>query len=145
MRKELDDKLCEKYPKIFADRHADMHTTAMFWGFECGDGWYWLIDQLCGLMQGVIDMNPHLNIPQPVATQVKEKFGGLRFYTNGCDEATQGMIDMAEHMSYSICEVCGSTKDVGKTGGWILTICKPCFDKSKAPVCDRTWTANDTL
>ena len=29
MTTELDNKLCTKYPKIFADRHADMRTTAM--------------------------------------------------------------------------------------------------------------------
>ena len=40
MRKELDEKLCEKYPLIFKNRHADMTETAMCWGFECGDGWF---------------------------------------------------------------------------------------------------------
>ena len=33
MRQELDQLLCERYPKIFANRHADMKTTAMCWGF----------------------------------------------------------------------------------------------------------------
>jgi hypothetical protein len=38
MKQELDEQLCAKYPKIFVNRHADMKTTAMCWGFECGDG-----------------------------------------------------------------------------------------------------------
>jgi hypothetical protein len=50
MRKELDEALCAKYPLIFKDRHADMRTTAMCWGLECGDGWYNIIDILCGLL-----------------------------------------------------------------------------------------------
>ena len=50
MRKELDEKLCEKYPLIFKNRHADMTETAMCWGFECGDGWFNIIDVLCGLL-----------------------------------------------------------------------------------------------
>jgi len=142
MRTELDMRLCEKYPKIFADRGADMRSTAMCWGFECGDGWYWLIDQLCGLLQGRIDANPHLNIPQPIAVQIKEKFGGLRFYVTTADEQTYGMIDFAEHLSNSICEECGTTIDVGRTNGWIMTICKPCFDKSEPPISHRTWKSN---
>lgn len=57
MKDELDDKLVEKYPKIFRDRHADMMTTALCWGLEIGDGWYWLIDNLCSTIQSYTDNN----------------------------------------------------------------------------------------
>lgn len=57
MKKELDEQLCEKYPKIFRDRYADMSQTAMCWGFDCGDGWYKIIDNLCQLIQNHIDYN----------------------------------------------------------------------------------------
>ena len=126
MTEELDKKLCAKYPKIFADRNADMRSTAMCWGFECGDGWYWLIDQLCSRIQSYIDDNPHLNIHQVVAVQVKEKYGSLRFYINGGDEEIFGAISLAEHMSYHICEECGSTQNIGHTSGWITTLCIVC-------------------
>lgn len=55
MREELDKKLCEKYPKIFADRYKDMQETAMCWGFSHGDGWYKIIDVLCSNIQHHID------------------------------------------------------------------------------------------
>ena len=55
MRSELDKQLCEKYPKIFKDRYADMRTTAMCWGFEHDSGWFNIIDLLCGQIQGHID------------------------------------------------------------------------------------------
>lgn len=55
MKQELDDMLCQKYPKIFANRHSDMKTTCMCWGFECGDGWYNLLDHLCANIQHHID------------------------------------------------------------------------------------------
>lgn len=55
MRKELDEALCAKYPKIFVDRRAPMTQTLMCWGFECGDGWYTIIDTLCGMIQSRID------------------------------------------------------------------------------------------
>lgn len=129
MTKELDDKLVKKYPKIFVDRNAPMTQTAMCWGFECGDGWYWLIDQLCHSIQKYLNLNPHLKIPQVVATQVKEKYGGLRFYFTGGNDYIDGMVHLAESMSYHICEECGSIKEVGQTGGWIKTLCKKCAIK----------------
>jgi len=55
MKQELDDKLCAKYPRLFRDRHAPMTKTCMCWGFDCGDGWYNIIKNMCGLIQGHID------------------------------------------------------------------------------------------
>ena len=66
---------------------------------------------------------------QVEATQVKEKFGGLRFYINGADDFVYGMISFAEHLSYQICEECGSTKNIIHTKGWISTICQKCLEK----------------
>ena len=119
MREELDKQLCEKYPKLFADRHKPMTETAMCWGFDVGDGWYDLIDILCGSIQNYIDNN---NIPQITVSQVKEKFGTLRFYTNGSNDLITGMIWMAERMSSRVCETCGKPgKFRGK--GWFYTAC----------------------
>ena len=128
MNPELDVKLCDKYPAIFRDRHGDIQSSCMPWGFECGDGWYWLIDRLCGCVQSYTKANSRLNdIPQVVATQVKEKFGGLRFYYGGGDEVIGGMIWLAENMSYHICEQCGSTHNVTQSnGGWTYTRCEKC-------------------
>ena len=158
MSPELDKQLCEKYPLIFANRHADMTQTAMCWGFECGDGWYDVLDALCGAIQHRVDhrqrdvewdinfnekMEEAKNnnwenwpqyhareprvvrepIPQVVAVQVKEKFGGLRFYYDGGDEHIEGLVQMAELMCERVCEVCG---DHGKlyTAGWHKTLCE---------------------
>ena len=178
MKQELDEALCAKYPKIFKYRHAPMTHTAMCWGFECGDGWYNIIDVLCGNIQSHVDfkrkrraralqfnralkralagdtrpLQMHFTfggkgepdewaiemsnkaivkaefneVPPPMpyitASQVKEKFGGLRFYTNGFTDEVSGMIRMAESMSYRTCEVCGSP---GRSNnyGWISTLC----------------------
>ena len=138
MKEDLDAKLVEKYPLIFANRHADMKTTAMCWGFENGDGWYNIIDQLCACVQSHIDWrnkqresllksNPYNisipdEVPQVVAQQVKEKFGGLRFYYIGGDDEIEGMVRMAEAMSMVTCEVCGSPGQL-RSGGWIRTLC----------------------
>lgn len=176
MTNELDKKLVKKYPKIFADRYGDMRNTAMCWGFECGDGWYNIIDLLCSDLQWNTDNNnkdyviknkflrkfiPILlklteyipkfkhklrnkisnwrsnlefiyvesnRYPQVVATQVKEKFGGLRFYERGASERQYAVISFVESLSYNTCEKCGSMKDIGRTEGWISTLCKDCAD-----------------
>jgi hypothetical protein len=178
MKQELDEALCAKYPKIFKYRHAPMTHTAMCWGFECGDGWYNIIDVLCLHIQHHVnqkrkerakalrfnralkralngDVRPlqmHFSfgdyteptkfgieyaykaieraeyeevppyMPYVTASQVKEKFGGLRFYTNGYTEGIGAMISMAESMSYRTCEECGNP---GRSNnyGWISTLC----------------------
>jgi hypothetical protein len=124
MKKELDEYLVKTYPKIFADRYSDMKTTAMCWGFECNDGWYEIINTLCLNIQNYLDNDP--NIPQVIASQVKEKFGGLRFYINGGDEYIYKLISNAEKLSYQTCEDCGSREKVGQTKGWIITLCEKC-------------------
>jgi hypothetical protein len=60
--------------------------------------------------------------PQVVATQIKEKFGTLRFYYFGGDDYCHGVESMAESMSAVTCEVCGSSGKL-RNGGWIRTLC----------------------
>jgi len=55
MNEKLDAKLCETYPKLFVNRNAPMQETCMCWGIATGDGWYNIIDQLCGNIQHHID------------------------------------------------------------------------------------------
>lgn len=65
-------------------------------------------------------------IPEPVqqviAIQVKEKFGGLRFYYSGGDDYIAGLVTMAESMSDRTCEVCGNP-GTHTESGWIRTLC----------------------
>jgi hypothetical protein len=126
MIEDLDKKLCEKYPEIFRNRHEPVTKTPMGWGFECGDGWYELIDVLCRNIQHHVDWYSTAHpdkIEQPIASQVKEKFGGLRFYIDyHSDDVIQGMIQMAESMSYHICEECGN-KGKLRNGNWMRTLC----------------------
>lgn len=103
MKKELDDLLCERYPAIFAERRLPKSETCMCWGFDCGDGWFSLIDTLCASLQFETE---HNKAPQVVTRQVKEKKGQLQFYANGNDYQA-GMIAFASAMSRRICEECG--------------------------------------
>lgn len=62
-------------------------------------------------------------IPQVVATQIKEKFGTLRFYYNGGDDVIDGYDRMAELMSSVTCEVCGNPGKIETIKGWVQTLC----------------------
>lgn len=141
MQKSLEKILFEKYPKIFADKDKSPQETLICFGFEHGDGWYWLIDTLCNAIQSYIDTNRHLKIHQVVAVQVKEKWAGLRFYYNGGNDRIEGMVQFAEHLSYYICEYCGSSEDIGCTQSWFSTCCRKCY-KSNERLRERGWISN---
>jgi hypothetical protein len=130
MKQELDKLLCEKYPKMMVNRNKNMQETCMCWGFDCGDGWYNILDQLMSNIQHHIDWKNKKEevVAQVTLDQVKEKFGTLRFYYTGGDDAIDGMVRMAESMSGVTCEGCGNVGE-RRGGGWVHTYCEPCETK----------------
>lgn len=125
--------LVNRYPRIFKKiKHL-----------ECSSGWETLLDCLCGDIENHLKQieyrinNPHIpgnvdyqytiNSQQQLdaiyAVQIKEKFGGLRFYMNGEDEYISGAISMAESISLHTCEVCGSFGETKPVGSWLTTLC----------------------
>jgi hypothetical protein len=109
MNPYLTQILLDKYPKLFSNQQ--------FWGFECGDGWYDILDYLCGsISQYTYDAD------DLYVDQIKEKFGKLRFYLSREDDVMHGMVSMAEHMSGQICETCGERGQL-RTGSWLVTLC----------------------
>ena len=126
MKKVLNNRLRRKYPKILGNR-----------GIDVGDGWYWLLHNLLDLLQFDTDHNKH---PQVKASQIKEKFGTLRFYISGGDDTQYGMVSLAELMSASICEDCGSHEAKLRTiKGWKYTRCQGCHDKLKEEKDPEPW------
>jgi len=61
MNKENTKKLLEKYPNIFRQAHLSIHDSCMARLFECGDGWYQIIDTLCSTIQFRIDNPQYIN------------------------------------------------------------------------------------
>ena len=143
MRKELDDLLCQRYPKIFAERNLPKNQTCMCWGFTHEDGWFTIVDRLCATIQWHLDQFPH--IPQVVAKQVKEKFGGLRFYYEGGDDVVDGAVRLAEALSLRTCEDCGTTVGVGQTRHWVYTRCKTCLEKLGDRAKNGEWKSWDEM
>lgn len=124
MKKSLQNKLYKKYPKLFVQKDLPPTESCLYFGIETDDGWYDLIDNLCKCIQSYIDMNPYLNIPQVEIAQLKEKYGGLRYYVDNSNEYISGMISFAEYISYETCEVCGKKGCLCSKTGWMKTLCK---------------------
>lgn len=114
--------LANKYPILFKKLGGDPRETCMSWGICVGNGWYNILDDLCSKLE------PH----RVVAGQVKEKFGGLRFYLEATssdkwDEIQQSIQD-AEAKSYNTCEICGKSGKL-RRGSWLKTLCDECQNK----------------
>jgi len=121
MREELEQQLFTKYPGLFRDRHGDTQQTRMVDGVGCGDGWYDLLDKLCA------DITAQPNSEDVAIFQIKEKFGGLRFYVGAASSAVHDLISAAEAQAYKVCEVCGSADDVKACGPrWLKSLCPAC-------------------
>lgn len=152
-----------KFPKMFKDKH--------YGGFCVGEGWYHILESLCGNIQHKIHwkrkqrawalqkvrakakgldamiqftagkgkiptewdieraehaMEEDIVVPDRVdhitVLQIKEKFGGLRFYYQGGDAEVHGMVTMAEAWAGFSCEVCGERGE-RRNSGWIRTLC----------------------
>ena len=89
--------------------------------FPVGEGW----------KQLVLDLNDKLlaRSPDYEIAQIKEKYGGLRFYASGfsnsCHDDAYRLIAKAENDSYDICEKCGKPGEL-RTVGWFKTLCDEC-------------------
>jgi hypothetical protein len=136
MSPELDKKLCEDFPRVFADRYGDKRKTCMCWGFP-NDGWEPLIREAAAKIEAEIE---RLEKEDPEsfkkawekgayrAAQVKEKFGTLRFYMTSANETMMQAIEEAELKSASTCEKC-SKPGKERPIGWIKTLCDECATK----------------
>lgn len=85
------------------------------WRDSVGSGWGPLMDKL-------VEDITKLGWDGQIA-QVKEKFGGLRFYVGHASDAIFERIAKAEKASYEICEECGMS-GVLRRGGWLKTLCE---------------------
>jgi hypothetical protein len=123
MIQNLDYHLTQTFPQIFVRTPGTNHqdkADQQYWGFECDSGWYQLIYDLCS------EIMTHCETTGdrvPTAEQVKEKFGGMRFYVDRASEAVYNIIDRYESRSYKVCETCGEPGHRRLDLSWIHTLC----------------------
>ena len=99
-----------------------------------GDGWLDIVVEATAQLEA---LDPGFKI-----LQIKEKFGGLRYYytpTEGANTATrkamEAVVMAAEGTCECTCETCGNSGEF-RDGGWLRTLCDACEaeyqDKRKA-------------
>ena len=93
--------------------------------FDVQVGWYPLIKNL-------IDELITLGWDKQV-TQVKEKFGGLRFYINGGSDEIYNKITEAEKLSHETCELCGEKGELRTKIRWFTTLCDEHYEQNHTP------------
>jgi hypothetical protein len=127
MNQVLDEALFKKYTSLFQPEEIrnDMRQSCMCWGFECGNGWYDILDRAFTKLV-------ELKLEDFYIEQVKEKYGGLRIYTNYTNDEIEKIIDQAEHEAEKTCEMCGEPSKIASENHWYSTECVDCKIKRKA-------------
>lgn len=170
MKEELEQQLFKKYPEIFKDTNKSPQESCMAFGLEISDGWYNLIDTLCEAVTYTFTTSVEISEedgkslgiepskwtgekdryffkvepPQVVASQVKEKFGTLRFYyrleydenniklsekyadlknvNKRYSDYIDGIIHFAEIASAHTCEITGDRGQLYVRNGWLKSL-----------------------
>jgi hypothetical protein len=105
MNEVLTQALYKEFDQLYADHKKPAQESAMFWGFECGDGWYPLLRSLSRELEDYARLNPEFHVQ---ATQVKSKFGELRFHLAESSASTDAMVERARQLASRTCEMTGT-------------------------------------
>jgi len=119
MNKENTRTLFEAFPELYRGRFLDMKENLMCFGFECDDGWFEL---LYDLSREITEHCAASGDPVPLAVQVKEKFGTLRFYADNTSETVDDIIEKYQEKSGGICEVTGAPGKLCHRRGRLKTL-----------------------
>ena len=92
--------------------------------WECGKGWWPLIEKVAAAIDSYNDAHPDSPVE---VTQIKQKFGGLRIYHYNAPEDIRQLINEAIEASWHTCERCGSREGVTTNPeGYRITLCTQC-------------------
>jgi len=104
--------------KKYKNQESVERKTLMYYK-DFGNGW---LDLVIELTEKLLQTE---NGEAIKVLQIKEKFGGLRYYVSGATEEQYEIIKNYEDViSYSICERCGKEGKLRSDLGWISTLCE---------------------
>lgn len=133
MLKSYTNRLFLRFPIIYRGRH-DKSSIIMQEEIACGDGWFNLLTQLSRDIEAIANqmkMAGYDDDELPIALQVKEKFGGLRFYMANETSEIRVLIEQAQRTSFLLCEMCGEDGKGFDDDGWRRTVCEACKGKEE--------------
>ena len=134
LRKEYNKNLLEKYPWLtpyneWTGKPLENYNYECTWADDIPKGWRLafgdqMIEELDQLLKKYNLENEYRIV------QIKEKYGGLRWYDNGFSEEGweeyRAWLNKYEDLSFKTCMTCGKPA-VGFTKGWIMPLCKDCM------------------
>lgn len=106
------------------DPDHKLQNNLMAFGYDCGKGWYPLIDELMSKLQALNEEK----YPDLQVVQVKEKWGLLTVYLTYYYPEAEKLIDEYRDKSAKICEICGNPSIVRLVSGWYSSICDDCYE-----------------
>lgn len=139
MKIELQEKLEHDHP--FLNKSGCLYS--------CADGWYDLIDELCGKISERYKLEG--KEPDIIIEEIKEKYGALRVeyqHDNFSDDDAEPengyflcggievnlleiniacLVDEYEEKSKTVCEMCGAQGKLREDLPWIQTLCVSCY------------------
>ena len=112
--------------KSIPEEELDYEST---WWDEIPVGWAKAFgEQMCDELLEILNKADYVDEYQIV--QIKEKFGGLRWYDNGVPDIVwdeyKDWLDKYEELSFKTCIFCGEPA-TQMTTGWILPVCDYCY------------------
>lgn len=126
-------KVIEEEWQLILDRYPLLFTGPNI-GLSCGPGWWVALEEAFAEITGILNTYQGLVFN---AVQIKEKFGGLRFYydvkrSKGSTitddlhaeimEKIYAVVQAAEVKAANACEVCGQP-GTRRDSDWIKTLC----------------------
>lgn len=134
MTPENEDILRNTFPFYKIDPRRERRFT-----FTVGDGWFQILFDLSKKIEEALKEKDRLNgglktnatreprtshLKDFRVVQVKEKFGGLRFYVSqNFDDDVRQLIADAERQAGVTCEDCGKPGSLRNKSGWVFTAC----------------------
>jgi len=119
---EFNHALVIRFPQFFPNI-KDLKQSLMAFGCEINAGWRPIVWKLTEDIEKQLEKTP---VAEFEIVQVKEKFGGLRYYTSVGNDKIFKMINNAEEKSFKTCEKCGEKGSIDARYSWILTLCTKC-------------------
>ena len=127
---ETNKKLCDEFPfliphNVWTDEVPKDYNYEYTWIDSAPSGWKNLIIECCKEIKPILEQHDWLDKYR--ITQIKEKWGGLRWYDFGAPSEVHNIIYKYELLSEKVCCVCGEPSTKLSTG-WILPFCDKCFE-----------------
>lgn len=130
---ELNKKLIASFPFLLpknvwtgkiSDEYDYSYTllSDLLYGWAKAFGY----EMLCEIREALIEAN---YLDQYFITQIKEKYGTLRWYDFGAPQKVHEIIDKYENKSSCVCSICGDIA-THMTIGWITYLCSNCAKKN---------------